>query len=170
MSSTMWLQGLAIGMNLLTGQHMPTLDRAKTPATSCTTSTNAKTAAGSGCPTRSRRGYWAPFAEALGIEYVLEDPEIEGGRDGSASPRLLEIVEDQFASKTFAEWDSVFRQYGVHLCESADDRRSAERSAGAGERLHSRFRPPCHRPCTGCAAFRSHTARLPHPSEAARRS
>ncbi len=111
MSSTMWLQGLAIGMNLLTGQHMPTLDRENT-SNIMYNIYKCKDGSWLRVSNPQPARYWAPFAEALGIEYVLEDPEIEGGRDGSASPRLLEIVEDQFASKTFAEWDSVFRQYG----------------------------------------------------------
>ena len=112
MSSTMWLQGLAIGMNLLAGQHMPALDR---EAVRNFMYNIYKCRDGSWLrisnPQPAR--YWKPFVEALDIEWILEDPTLEGAQDGTAgSPELLRIIEDTFASKTFKEWDSIFRRYG----------------------------------------------------------
>ncbi len=112
MSSTMWLQGLAIGMNMLAGQHMPALDR---EAVRNFMYNIYKCRDGSWLrisnPQPAR--YWKPFVEALDIEWILEDPTLEGAQDGTAgSPELLRIIEDTFASKTFKEWDSIFRRYG----------------------------------------------------------
>ncbi len=112
MSSTMWLQGLAIGMNLLAGQHLPALDR---EAVRNFMYNIYKCGDGSWLrisnPQPAR--YWKPFIEALDIEWILEDPTLEGAQDGAAgSPELLRIIEDTFASKTYEEWDSIFRRYG----------------------------------------------------------
>ena len=51
--------------------------------------------------------------EALGIPQVLDDPRFQGVEDGAeVSPELLTLIEDTFATKTYAEWDAIFRQYG----------------------------------------------------------
>ena len=57
--------------------------------------------------------YWGPFIKAMGLDYVLEDPRFQGVENGTVvSDDLLHIIEDQFATKTFEEWDQIFRQYG----------------------------------------------------------
>ncbi len=112
MSSSMWLQGLAIGMNLLTGQHLPTLNR---DAVTNFMYNIYKCRGGSWLrisnPQPAR--YWKPFVEALGIEWILEEPTLEGAQEGMAgSPELMRIIEDTFAAKTYEEWDAIFRRYG----------------------------------------------------------
>ena len=111
LSSTMWLQGLAIGMNLLTGQHMPALNR-EAVRNIMYNIYRCKGGSWLRVSNPQPQRYWKPFVEALGIEYVLEDPIIEGAEDGTASPELLRIVEETFESRTFEEWDAVFRKYG----------------------------------------------------------
>ena len=112
MSSTMWLQGLAVGMNLLTGQHLPTLNR---DAVTNFMYNIYQCKGGSWIrvsnPQPAR--YWRPFVEALGIEWILEDPTLEGAQDGAAgSPELMRVIEETFATKTYEEWDAIFRLYG----------------------------------------------------------
>ena len=112
MSSTMWLQGLAVGMNLLAGQHLPTLNR---DAVTNFMYNIYKCRGGSWLrisnPQPAR--YWKPFVEALGIEWILEDSSLEGAQEGTAgSPELMRIIEDTFATKTYEEWDAIFRRYG----------------------------------------------------------
>ena len=112
MSSTMWLQGLAVGMNLLTGQHLPTLNR---DAVTNFMYNIYKCKGGRWLrisnPQPAR--YWKPFVEALGIEWILEEPSLEGAQEGKAgSPELMRIIEDTFATKTYEEWDAIFRRYG----------------------------------------------------------
>ena len=112
LSSTMFLQGLAIGMNLLSGQYMPTLNR-EDVRNYMYNIYQCKGGSWLRISNPQPARYWGPFVEALGIEYILEDPEIEGAQDGTAgSPELLKLIEDTFASKTYEEWDAIFREYG----------------------------------------------------------
>ena len=112
LSSTMWLQGLAVGMNLLTGQHMPTLNR-ESVTNFMYNIYRCKDGAWLRISNPQPARYWKPFVEALGIERILEDPTIPGAQDGTVqSPELMKLIEDTFASKTFEEWDAIFRRYG----------------------------------------------------------
>ena len=112
LSSTMWLQGLAVGMNLLTGQHMPTLNR-ESVTNFMYNIYRCKGGAWLRISNPQPARYWKPFVEALGIERILEDPTIPGAQDGTVqSPELMKLIEDTFASKTFEEWDAIFRRYG----------------------------------------------------------
>ena len=112
LSSTMWLQGLAVGMNLLTGQHMPTLNR-ESVSNFMYNIYQCKGGAWLRISNPQPARYWKPFVEALGIQHILEDPTIPGAEDGTVqSPELMKLIEDTFASKTFEEWDAIFRRYG----------------------------------------------------------
>ena len=112
LSSTMWLQGLAVGMNLLTGQHMPTLNR-EAVSNFMYNIYQCKGGAWLRISNPQPARYWKPFVEALGIQHILEDPTIPGAEDGTVqSPELMKLIEDTFASKTFEEWDAIFRRYG----------------------------------------------------------
>ena len=112
LSSTMWLQGLAVGMNLLTGQHMPTLNR-ESVTNFMYNIYRCKGGAWLRISNPQPARYWKPFVEALGIERILEDPSIPGAQDGTVqSAELMKLIEDTFASKTFEEWDAIFRRYG----------------------------------------------------------
>ena len=112
LSSTMWLQGLAVGMNLLTGQHMPTLNR-ESVSNFMYNIYQCKGGAWLRISNPQPARYWKPFVEALGIQHILEDPTMPGAEDGTVqSPELMKLIEDTFASKTFEEWDAIFRRYG----------------------------------------------------------
>ena len=112
LSSTMWLQGLAVGMNLLTGQHMPTLNR-ESVSNFMYNIYQCKGGAWLRISNPQPARYWKPFVKALGIQHILEDPTMPGAEDGTVqSPELMKLIEDTFASKTFEEWDAIFRRYG----------------------------------------------------------
>ena len=112
LSSTMWLQGLAVGMDLMIGQHMPTLNR-ESIRNYMYNIYLCKDDCWIRISNPQPARYWKPFVEAMGLEYVLEDPRFDGVEDGAAgSPELLKLIEDAFATKTFEEWDQIFRKYG----------------------------------------------------------
>ncbi|MCH8063682.1 MAG: CoA transferase [Chloroflexi bacterium] len=112
LSSSMFLQGLAIGMDLLTDSSFPTLDRDNVRNVMyniylCKDESWIRISN----PQPAR--YWKPFVKSMDLEYILEDDRFEGIEGGAApSPELLKIVEDRFAEKTFKEWDQIFRQHG----------------------------------------------------------
>ena len=85
LSSTMWLQGLAIGMNLLTGQHMPTLNR-EDVRNYMYNIYRCKDGSWLRISNPQPARYWRPFVESLGIDYILEDPKSRGHR--TAPPGL----------------------------------------------------------------------------------
>ena len=109
MSSTLFLQGLAVGMDLLTGQHMPSLNR-ESLRNYMYNLYLCKDESWLRISNPQPARYWRPFVEAMGLEYVLEDPRFDGVEDGAGdSPELLKIIEDRFAEKTYEEWDQIFR-------------------------------------------------------------
>ena len=112
MSSTMWLQGLAIGMDLLIGNHMPTLDRGNVRNYMYNIYL-CKDGSWLRISNPQPRRYWRPFVTALGIEHVLDDERFAGVEDGAeVVPELLTLIEETFATRTYAEWDAIFREYG----------------------------------------------------------
>ena len=112
MSSTMWLQGLAVGMDLLIGSHMPALNR-DSVRNYMYNIYLCKDGSWLRISNPQPKRYWRPFVEALGLSYVLDDPRFQGVEDGAeVSPELLALIEDTFKTRTYAEWDAVFRRYG----------------------------------------------------------
>ena len=112
MSSTMWLQGLAVGMDLLIGSHMPALNR-DSVRNYMYNIYLCKDGSWLRISNPQPKRYWRPFVEALGLSYVLDDPRFQGVEDGAeVSPELLGLIEDTFKTRTYAEWDAVFRRYG----------------------------------------------------------
>lgn len=120
MSSTMWLQGLAIGMDLLIGDHMPALNRDNVRNYMY----NIYRCKGGDWLRISNpqpKRYWRPFVEAMGLDYVLDEPKFQGVEDGAeVSPELLTLIEDRFTEKTYEEWDAIFRQYGFIYAKVQD--------------------------------------------------
>ena len=112
MSSTMWLQGLAVGMDLLIGSHMPTLNR-EDVRNYMYNIYKCKDGSWLRISNPQPKRYWRPFVEALGLSHILDEPKFQGVEDGAeVVPELLTLLEDTFAEKTYAEWDAIFRQYG----------------------------------------------------------
>lgn len=112
MSSTMFLQGLAIGMDLLIGQHLPALDRS-TVRNFMYNIYKCKDGSWLRISNPQPDRYWQPFVEALGLVESFEKLGWVGVAIATAgSPQVLKRIEDTFAKKTFAEWDGIFRTYG----------------------------------------------------------
>lgn len=106
MSSTMWLQGLAIG------NHMPTLNR-EDVRNYMYNIYKCKDGSWLRISNPQPKRYWRPFVEALGIPQVLDEPKFQGVEDGAAVQlELLALIEETFATKTYEEWDAIFRTYG----------------------------------------------------------
>lgn len=112
LSSTMWLQGLAVGMELMSGQYLPALDRDQV-RNYMYNIYQCKGGSWIRISNPQPARYWRPFLESMELEHVLEDPRFDGVEDGAASsPELLKIIDDRFAEKTYEEWDRIFRTYG----------------------------------------------------------
>lgn len=120
MSSTMWLQGLAVGMDLLIGSHMPALNR-DSVRNYMYNIYLCKDGSWLRISNPQPKRYWRPFVEALGLSYVPDDPRFQGVEDGAeVSPELLTLIEDTFKTRTYAEWDAVFRRYGFIYAKVQD--------------------------------------------------
>ena len=112
MSSTMWLQGLAVGMDLLIGSHMPALNR-DSVRNYMYNIYRCKDGSWLRISNPQPKRYWRRFAEALGIGWVLDDERFQGVEEGAeVVPELLGLIEERFAERTYEEWDAVFREYG----------------------------------------------------------
>lgn len=113
LGSNMWLQGNGINMTLLSGgSRFASYDRAK-PVNPL--SNLYKCGDGSWVqfmmvqPDR----YWKSFATAMGLSDLIDDPRFattEAKSENSAE--LVAILDRQFASKPFEEWDRAFRESG----------------------------------------------------------
>ena len=108
----MWLQGLAVGMDLLIGSHMPALNR-DSVRNYMYNIYRCKDGSWLRISNPQPKRYWRPFVEALGITQVLDDERFQGVEEGAdVEPELLGLIEDTFAARTYEEWDAVFREYG----------------------------------------------------------
>ncbi len=111
LSSTMWLQGLAIGTNLLSGYHYGHFD-AKNPMNPMVNVYECKDGRWIQFMSPQFARYWKDFATALGLEEMIDDPRvgtIHGMTGGS--PELTAIIAERFKTKTVDEWVEIFNQY-----------------------------------------------------------
>ena len=115
LSSTMWLQGLYVGMSLFAENfsfsNQTPRNAPKNPMVNlykCSDGTWVQIMN----PQPAR--YWHSFTHALGLEYLSKDPVL-GNPDTLADhgAELVEILDKQFATKTFEEWDQIFRNYDM---------------------------------------------------------
>ncbi|SVA17621.1 uncharacterized protein METZ01_LOCUS70475 [marine metagenome] len=111
LSSTMWLQGLAVSMQLLSGYHYRSTDR-KNPLNPLVNAYECADGRWIQFMSAQFQRYWPDFATALGISDLIDDP-IVGDIKGMAagSPELTKIIADRFKTKTVDEWIDIFNQY-----------------------------------------------------------
>lgn len=111
LSSTMWLQGLSISMNLLSGYHYGHFDR-KNPLNPMVNAYECKDGRWIQFMSSQFVRYWKDFVTALGLPELVEDPRVKNiqGMTGG-SPELTAIIADRFKTKTADEWVAVFNQY-----------------------------------------------------------
>jgi crotonobetainyl-CoA:carnitine CoA-transferase CaiB-like acyl-CoA transferase len=135
LGSSIWLQGLAVSMGLLT-RHKPNAeinlsvnprrDNAYNPLAN-----HYKCKDGRWLMLANFQAdrYWPSFARALGLEDLVEDPRF---RDtyarGENRAELIRILDAKFAEKTYSEWEAILRESGdfifapvQHLSELKDD-------------------------------------------------
>ncbi|MCS5659980.1 MAG: CoA transferase, partial [Dehalococcoidia bacterium] len=111
LSSTMWLQGLAVSMQLLSGYHYRSTDR-KNPLNPLVNAYECADGRWIQFMSAQFQRYWPDFATALGISDLIDDP-IVGDIKGMAagSPELTKIIADRFKTKAVDEWIDIFNQY-----------------------------------------------------------
>lgn len=110
LSSTMWLQGLSISMNLLSGYHYGHFDR-KNPMNPMVNAYECMDGRWIQFMSPQFARYWKDFATALGLEEMIDDPRvgtIHGMTGGS--PELTAIIAERFKTKTVDEWVNIFNQ------------------------------------------------------------
>ncbi len=111
LSSTMWLQGLAVSMQLLSGFHYRMTDR-KNPMNPMVNAYECADGRWIQFMSAQFQRYWPAFASALGLEELIDDPlvsSIQGMTGGS--PELTAIIAERFKTKPVDEWISIFNQY-----------------------------------------------------------
>jgi crotonobetainyl-CoA:carnitine CoA-transferase CaiB-like acyl-CoA transferase len=107
LSSTMWLQGLSITMNLLSGYSYGHYDR-KNPMNPLVNAYECKDGRWIQFMSSQFARYWREFATALGLEELIDDPRV-GDIKGMAagSPELTAIIAERFRTRTADEWMKV---------------------------------------------------------------
>ncbi len=111
LSSTMWLQGLAVSMQLLSGFYYRQTDRSN-PMNPLVNAYECKDGRWIQFMSAQFQRYWADFATALGLEDLINDPMVGSIRGMSAgSPALTAIISERFKTKNVDEWMEIFNQY-----------------------------------------------------------
>ena len=110
LSATMWLQGLGISMSLIMGsQPFGAYDR-KNPRNALANLYMCKDERWIQLMHLQPDRYWESFMTVMGLKELLNDPRFETMElrsDNGAA--LVEALDVQFATKTFDEWDKIFR-------------------------------------------------------------
>ncbi|MCI0440544.1 MAG: CoA transferase [Chloroflexi bacterium] len=110
LSSTMWLQGLAVSMYLLSGNYFGQMDR-RNPFNPMVNVYECKDGRWIQFMSSQFSRYWGEFTDALGLPELQNDPRI-GNMQGMAggSPEITEIVAERFKTKTADEWMEIFNK------------------------------------------------------------
>ena len=111
LSSTMWLQGLAVSMNLLSGYHYGQMDR-KNPMNPLVNAYECQDGRWIQFMSAQFQRYWPDFATALGLEDMIDDPRVGDIRGMTAgSPELTAIIAERFKTKPADEWMDILNGY-----------------------------------------------------------
>ena len=111
LSSTMWLQGLAVSMQLLSGYHYGAMDR-KNPMNPLVNAYECEDGRWIQFMSAQFQRYWADFATALGLEELIDDPravDIQGMT--GESPELTAVIAERFKTKPADEWMEILNRY-----------------------------------------------------------
>ena len=111
LGSTMWLQGLSISMNLMSGYTYGHFDR-KDPMNPMVNAYECKDGRWLNFMSSQFDRYWKDFITALGLEELIDDPRI-GNVQGmvGGSPELTAIIAERFKTRTADEWDAAFAEH-----------------------------------------------------------
>ena len=111
LSSTMWLQGLAVSMQLLSGFHYRMTDRSN-PMNPMVNAYECADGRWIQFMSAQFQRYWPDFVSALGLKELTDDPlvgSVQGMTGGS--PELTAIIAERFKTKQVDEWISIFNEY-----------------------------------------------------------
>ncbi len=135
LSSSIWLQGLAVSMGLLT-RHKPDSEINLTYNPPRTDAYNPlanyyRCLDGRWIMFANFQAdrYWPSFAPAVGLEHLVDDPKFRDTLSrGENRHELIEVLDQIFAKKTYAEWADILDSSGdfifspvQNLLELADD-------------------------------------------------
>ena len=135
LSSSMWLQGLAVSMGLLT-EHKPKSEINLSASIGRSDAYNplanfylCKGGRWIMLANFQADRYWSSFARAVGIEELVDDPRfVDTYARGDNRHELIRILDAKFADKTYEEWESILNKSGdfifspvKHLSELKDD-------------------------------------------------
>ena len=135
LSSSIWLQGLAVSMGLLT-RHKPDSEINLTYNPPRTDAYNPlanyyRCLDGRWIMFANFQAdrYWPSFAPAVGLEHLVDDPKFRDTLSrGENRHELIEVLDEIFAKKTYDEWADILDSSGdfifspvQNLSELADD-------------------------------------------------
>ena len=122
LSSNMWLQGLGIGMGLLSGtRRVGAYDRTR-PANPLSNIYRCKDGRWVQFMLIQADRYWKPFMNTLGLQELIEDPRFANSDDRATnSAELVAIMDERFATKTYDEWDQALTDGGDFIYAKVQD-------------------------------------------------
>ena len=114
LGSSIWLQGLSVTMGMLTSHKpsseinltlKPGRESAYNPISNYYRCSDGRWLM---LANLEADRYWTSFAESLGLGHLAEDPRFRDTEARAANnEELIRILDDTFASKTYAEWDEI---------------------------------------------------------------
>ncbi len=111
LSATMWLQGLAVSMQLISGVYYRATDRSN-PMNPLVNAYECADGRWIQFMSAQFQRYWLDFVTALGLEELIDDPRAESVQAMTAgSPELTRIIADRFKDKPVDEWIDIFNRY-----------------------------------------------------------
>ena len=133
LSSSIWLQGLGVSMGLMTQRK---------PDSEINLSANPRReAAYNPLANYYRCGdarwimlanfqadrYWESFAHALGLDNLVDDPRFrDTAARGENRTKLISILDETFARKSYREWESALREQGDFIFAPVQHREELE--------------------------------------------
>lgn len=110
LSSTMWLQGLAVSMQLLSGYHYRSMDR-QNPINPMVNAYECSDGRWIQFMSAQFTRYWPEFVRCLGMEQLEDDPRVGTIKGMTAgSPELTKLIADRFKTKTADQWIERFNE------------------------------------------------------------
>ena len=113
LSANMWLQGLGISMSLMGGGQGPGPVDRKRPVNPLASHYKCRDERWIMLMHLQSDRHWAPLTAAMGLESIVDDPRfnsMEARQENSAE--LVQVLDERFATKTYEEWDTTFRESG----------------------------------------------------------
>ncbi len=112
LSSSMWLQGLSVSMNLLSGFYFRSAGDRKNPMNPMVNAYECSDGRWIQFMSPQFTRYWGDFVTALGLEHLIDDSMIGTVQGMTAgSPELTAIIAERFKTKPVDEWVDIFNGY-----------------------------------------------------------